>query len=294
MRKRAAIVIVIMLCLALGVASIVQAEQHQPQQDSRYTVSVIPFYSPEKIWLLYDPLVQHLKATTGLPWQLKLYPSHDALLDALCKGELGVALLGPVPLGRAMKSCGAQPLAVALGKDGKPFYRSIVITGDPSVKAWPDLKGKSFGLFKGSTAAHILPVKMLKDAALGSKDVMFTFLESQDSIMSSLLNGNIAAAGVKESLYKRFQKEPLRVLGLSELLPNFAFAALPSWPEDARKPFTQALLKLSPASDARDAETVKPWDDEVKNGFISPDKDYAPSVRLLNNIYTEVMDAPRQ
>src|SRR5574341_537506 len=92
-----------------------------------YTLSVIPFYGPEKIWTLYTPLITYLKKTTGLTWELKLYPNHDALIEGLCGGEITIALLGPVPLGRASMKCGVEPLLVALGRDGHGRHPAPVL-----------------------------------------------------------------------------------------------------------------------------------------------------------------------
>ncbi|NTW57610.1 MAG: PhnD/SsuA/transferrin family substrate-binding protein [Nitrospirae bacterium] len=260
---------------------------------SPYTVAVIPFYGPEKIWLLYSPLIEYLKKTTGHPWELKLYPNHDALIEDLCGGQIGVALLGPAPLGRANRKCGAEPLIVALGKDGKPTYRSVIVTSDAAVTALGGVRGKKFGFFKGSTAAHIVPAKLLKDAGLGMEAVQPVFLESQDRIMTALLTREISAAGVKETLYRKFEKETLRVLTISGPLPNFAFSALPSLPSGVREEFVQALLRLKPHTNIRDADTMQDWDDEIKNGFVTPTDDYLLAVQNLLTTTREIMHEVR-
>jgi ABC-type phosphate/phosphonate transport system substrate-binding protein len=157
----------------------------------------------------------------------ELYPNHDSTIDALCKGEVSLALLGPVPLARSIEKCGAKTLAVAIGADGTLFYHSVIVTTDPSISNLPQLKGKQIGLFKGSTAAHILPMKMLSSAGLNKDDVKPVFFEGQDRIMNALLTGEVTAAGVKDVLYKRFSDTRLRVLKTSEPLPNFAFASSP-------------------------------------------------------------------
>jgi len=286
MRNRfAAFVLCLTFMLSAGLAA---AETHTTDP-SRYTVAIVPFYSPEKIWLLYTPLIEHLKAATGLPWELKLYHNHNALIADICSGQVAVSLLGPVPLGRAHAKCKAEPFLVALGRDGKPTYRSVILTGDYTVMDLDGVRGKKFGLFRGSTAAHILPLKMLKDAGLDAKSFEEVFLESQDRIMTALLTKEIAAAGVKDSLYLKFRGETLRELKTSEPLPNFAFCAIPSLPAETRKLFSSTLLKLHPQTNAKDAATVKGWDDEIRNGFMLPAKDFLPSVMRLRQIYKEVL-----
>jgi len=264
-----------------------------PIQASRYTVAVIPFYSPEKIWLLYTPFIHYLKSSTGLPWELKLYPDHNSLIEDLCGDKVGVALLGPVPLGRADLKCGARPVLVALSKDGSPTYHSLIITSDPTVATLGNVRGKKFGFFKGSTAAHIVPIKMLQAAGLGAGDFQPLFFESQDRIMTVLLTREISAAGVKETLYRKFKNEPLRVLMTSDALPNFAFCASPSLSSEVRERFISALTRLKPLTSDSDAETAKTWDDEIKNGFMPPNEAFLGSIRELNNVYREVMHESR-
>src|SRR5512137_2206836 len=92
----------------LAVAALAAAERPASppaKQASEYTLTIIPYYSPEKIWIKFSPLIEHLKRTTGLPWELKLYHNHEALLEGLCRGDVSFALLGPVPLGRAIDQC---------------------------------------------------------------------------------------------------------------------------------------------------------------------------------------------
>jgi phosphate/phosphite/phosphonate ABC transporter binding protein len=281
------------LCLYFLLSPGIATSETAASQPSRYTVAVIPYYSPEKIWLLYTPFIQYLKSTTGLPWELKFYSDHNSLIEELCNNRVGFALLGPVPMGRAYQKCGAKPVLAAIGKDGKPSYHSVIVTGDPAVTTLSKVRGRKFGFFKGSTAAHIVPMKMLKTAGLRPEDVQPVFFESQDRIMTALLTNEVSAAGIKKTLYQKFENEPLRVLKISDPLPNFAFCVAPSMPTDIRERFITALLKLQPLSNNKDAEVMKTWDDEIKSGFILPTGEYFESVLKVHDIFLEIMHEDR-
>ncbi len=286
-------------CLALLlilVPPVLAGETAKPvtaAEASAYTLTVIPFYSPEKIWARFSPFVDFLKETTGKPWQLKLYPSHEALIDGFCRGESTLALLGPVPLGRVMDKCGAEPLVVALGKDGKPFYHSVVVTNDTAVTSLAGLRGKRVAFFKGSTAAHILPRQMLRQAGLGKGTFSAVFYEGQDQIVNALLAREVSAAGLKDTLYRKFQGEALHVLKTSEALPNFAFAAAPGLDRETRQLFADTVLRLAPATNDQDRKRMEPWDDEIRNGFILPPEGFQTSLRLLMAITKELMREDR-
>jgi ABC-type phosphate/phosphonate transport system substrate-binding protein len=288
---------VLSLCLATALTTLSahpsRAAAPAPAPGPPRTFAVVPFYTPERMWQLYTPLIEYLRRQTGEGWEMKLFPSHDAIVKAVCAGEVDVALLGPVPLGRVNRACGALPFLVPLGKDGKPVYHAMVLTGDPGVTAIAQLRGRKFGLMKGSTAAHVLPVHMLAAAGIGPADVEPVFFESQDRIVTALLAREIAGGGIKEALYRRFEKEPLRLLGTSEPLPNFAFTAPAAQPAAVRERFVAALLKLHPGAGKDDAETVRGWDDEVKNGFMLPAPDFLPAVLRIDEIARAVLHENR-
>jgi len=282
----------VVLAAVLGALPCRAASPGPPVGPAR-TLAVVPFYTPEKMWQLYAPLVDYLRRETGESWEMKLFANHEALVKGVCAGEVDVALLGPVPLGRVNRSCGALPFLVPLGKDGQPLYHAMLLTGDPGIGAIAQLRGRKFGLMKGSTAAHAMPLHMLQQAGLGPGAVEPVFFESQDRIVTALLAREIAGGGVKEALYRRFAKEPLRLLGTSEPLPNFAFTAPASQPAAARERFVAALLKLRPLANEADAQIVRTWDDEVRNGFALPGPDFLPAVLRIDDIGRAVMHEAR-
>ncbi|GAB4484474.1 MAG: hypothetical protein OHK006_08870 [Thermodesulfovibrionales bacterium] len=289
MGKIAASVSAILLAVLLsGAEAVDKPAATAGMNPSEYTVTVIPFYGPEKIWTRFSPLVEYLRKKTGKPWELKLYATHDALIAGLCSNEVSFALLGPVPLGRVIERCKAEPVVVAVDKAGKPFYRSMLITTDPAVTKPADLAGKKFGVFKGSTAAHVVPLTMLRDAGVTKAALDLVYFDSQDHIMNALLARTISGAGVKEPLYRKFEKQ-VTLLTTSEQLPNFAFAAGPSVKAATKKAFASALLRLRPRTGAKDAELMKEWDDEIRNGFILPPASYRSSVMSLLPVTHEIM-----
>lgn len=279
-----------MVSVFMAAASAAQ-QQEAPKKGSgtEYTITIIPYYSPDKLWARFMPLVEYLRKTTGKPWELKLYPNHDSTIEAICSGDVSIALLGPVPLARSIEKCGVETLVVAISEDGKLFYHSVIVTIDPSIQSVTRLRGKQIGLFKGSTAAHVLPVRMLRTSGIGKGDFEPVFFEGQDRIMNALLSGEVDAAGMKDVLYRKFSDSRLRVLKTSEPLPNFAFVATPGLNSRTRALFSKALLKLKPEKNMADRKLLHDWDDEIRNGFVSPSATYRASVMDLLSTYREVM-----
>ena len=283
-------IILICLCIFSGTAAAAQG-QAKHAQASEYTITIIPYYGPEKLWAKFSPLVEYLQQTTKKPWELKLYRSYDATINALCAGEVSFALLGPVPLARGIERCDLEISAVAVAIDGSLFYRSVIVTMDPAISSLSQLRGLKIGMFRGSTAAHIIPFKMLLDEGIYRSDIRPVFFEDHDRVMNALLDGEVAAAGVKDSVYKRSGDTRLRVLKTSEPLPNYVFAASPKLRNQTKALFADALLRLKPQKNLDHRRLMLDWDDEIKNGFVLPPASYRSSVMELLDIYREVMDA---
>jgi phosphonate transport system substrate-binding protein len=255
-----------------------------PRAPAPRRLAVVPFYAPEQMWRLYAPLVEFLRRETGEPWELALHPTHEALIEEFCAGRVDVALLGPVPLGRVNHRCGGLPVLVALGPGGTPTYRSVLLTADPEVTSVAALRGKEIGFFRGSTAAHAVPLRLLDDAGLAPGSYRPVYLESQDRLVAALLAGKISASGVKSALYERFRGERgLRVLATSGPLPNFAFAAPPS-SQGRLDRFAAALRRVRPGERSADAELVGTWDDEIRHGFVAPTPEYLAAVLALQEL----------
>jgi ABC-type phosphate/phosphonate transport system substrate-binding protein len=283
---------ILLLCALFLIAPAAPAAEKADTKIAR-TLAVIPFYAPERMWQLYSPFVAYLGSRTSEPWELKLYASHEEMVRAVCAGEVDVALLGPVPLGRVNIACGAAPLLVALGRDGKPVYRAMLLTSDPAVASIEALRGRKVGFFRGSTAAHVVPLRMLRDAGLAPGSFEEVYFESQDKMLTALLERKIAGCGVKEALYRRFEQEPVRLLQVSQELPNFALAVLPTLPQAVRERLAAALLALRPKERPADAEAMRGWDDEVANGFAVPPPGFLPAVLRLRDVYEAVIHESR-
>jgi phosphonate transport system substrate-binding protein len=264
------------LCLALTSAF----------AENKIHIGILPFYSSDKIWLFYKPFIDYLNKTTGIAWELKLYYNYDAFVNGICKGEFSIGYLGPIPFGQAHEKCKVKPLLVTLNSDGKPFYRSVIFSADKSIGSVEDLKGKkiAFGI-KSSTAAHVVPRKMLEDKGITMDMIKPVLFKNHADIINAVLSGQAEAGAVKESGLKTFGPLSLKKLMLSELIPHHTFCASPNINTDIEKRFINALLKLKPLKNIADKEITKNWDPELKYGFALPPEKYIQEATRLLQLY---------
>lgn len=271
----------LILSLPLALASLPAPALAAGEEKPALTIGIVPYYSPDKMYQLWTPVVDYLNRKTPFTWAIKLGESHDQLVEGLCRGDLHVGYLGPVPLGKALNKCGVKPLLISLGLDGQPTYQAVLVTTDPSVRLVGDLRGRKLGIFEKSTASHYLPLRMLADAGVRREEVEVVNLPSQDRIIAAVLANQVAAGGVKETLFRSFADQKLRALASSVPLPQFSFCAGSSLPPEAEKAFVSALLALHPSQSAADRELLKGWDPELSNGVVVPPADFGDQLKAL-------------
>jgi phosphonate transport system substrate-binding protein len=270
------IITTVIICLALTSAF----------AEKKASIGILPFYSSDKIQLLYTPFIDYLNKETGISWQLKLYSNYDTFVDGICKGEILVAYLGPVPFAKAYEKCKAKPLLVTLNSEGKPFYRGVIFTLDPRINSVEDLKGKkiAFGS-KSSTFAFVVPVNMLEERGIKLDMIKPVFFKSHDDIINAVLSNQADAGAVKESALEKFGIPNLKKLMLSEPIVHFTFCASPNINTDIEKRFINALLKLKPLKNKADKEFTKRWDHELRYGFALPPEKYIQETTRLLKLY---------
>lgn len=248
-------------------------------------VGILPYYAPDKIWHLYRPFISYLNKETGLKWELKLYHSYDAIIDGICKNEVSIAYLGPVPFGLARDKCKVRPLLVVLGVDGKPFYKSIIFTGNKGINSLKDLRGKVFAFGdKDSTSSTIVPRKMLEDEGITMNMIKPLFLKSHEKIIEAVAKNKAIAGAVKGSVFEKFSGLGFKILKVSEPLPHHCFSTV-NMDTEIEKRFINALIKLNPLKNPADRNIIKNWDPELRYGFSIPPDDYILRILEFQNLF---------
>ncbi len=261
-------VIILMIASSLLTTSIYDVSAKE-----RAYISIAPFYAPEKIWRLYSPLIDYLNKSTNIHWELKVYPSHEAIERAVCNNDLSIALLGPLFVYRTHKECGAEMLLAALDETGKENLKIVIVSADKRVRSIKDLVGQRIGLFKPYTAAHGVTKKMLFDEGVTEANTKFVVYQNLERLIDDVMTGAIKAGGVRESSLKGYKNFSFNHIKASGPLPNFFFVASPDTSEGIKKTFVKTMLRLKPLSNERDKRLVQNWDEVVKYGYALPPKD---------------------
>ncbi len=239
------------------------------------------------MYQLYQPFVDYLSEHTPFQFEIKLSRVYEDMIDQLGHGEIVIASCGPVSYIKAREKYPVKPILKALSKNGKPYYRGIIIVRkDSPIQDLKDLKGKSFAFGQAwSTASHILPEYYLQKANIHLKDLKgYSFLRHHDSVVNAVLKGQFDAGAVKDIVAYKYQNEGLRFIFLMDPIPTVPIVVRKDVPVEMVQAVKAALLKLEPQTPVYQKKMAL-WDEEFKYGFTeASDSDYDSIRKILRAV----------
>jgi phosphonate transport system substrate-binding protein len=242
------------------------------------------------MYQLYQPFIDYLNESTPYKFEIKLSRVYEDTIERLGSGEIVIASCGPVSYLKAKEKYGVKPILRALNKDGKPYYRGmIIVRRDSPLQDLKDLKGKSFAFGQAwSTASHILPEYYLLKANIRLKDLKhYSFLRHHDSVVNAVLKGEFDAGAVKDIVAYKYQKEGLRFIFSTDPITTVPIVVRKDAPAEMVQSVRAALLKLDPQNPIHQKKMAQ-WDEEFKYGFTEvTDSDYDSIKRILQAVEKE-------
>ncbi|MDA8240494.1 MAG: phosphate/phosphite/phosphonate ABC transporter substrate-binding protein [Nitrospiraceae bacterium] len=238
---------------------------------------VIPRDNPRIMYEKYQPLLDYLSEKTPYKYELVLKRNYGDAVNAVGKGEVDVALLGPLTYLEARAKYGAICILKPKGADNHAVYRSVIITKkDSYVKTLAELKGKSiaFASIK-STSGNLVPRYLLAGNGLHLGDLSsYANFDYHDSVVKAVLKGQYAAGAVRDSVARKYMKLGIEPIAESETIPTGPLVAGRGTPYAVVESIKKALLELRPG-DGDGQKILRHLDEDCRNGFVeASDKDY--------------------
>jgi phosphonate transport system substrate-binding protein len=199
--------------------------------------------------------------TAALSREIKtvVYDTYDDAANALAQGQVDFAWLTPVAFVRALAANkDLQPIAKAARGNGITYRSAIIVRGGSEVKSLADLKGvKIAWVDKNSASGYILPSRMLQQAGVTPGEEVFA--GNHRKVCEAVALGNVDAGATLSN--ERFGADPpvpdacveslgadaaakLRIVALSDPIPNEVIAARAGLGEEARLQIVVALASL--------------------------------------------------
>ncbi len=248
----------------------------------------IPRDNPRIMYEGYQPLLDYLSEKTPYRYELVLKKNYEETVEAMGRGEMDIAILGPLTYLEVRKKYGAYCILRPRASNGKGTYRSVIIKrkGSP-IKTLSDLKGKSFSFsdYK-STSGNLIPRYMLAEKGIHLRELKsYKNFDYQESVVKAIVRGEFDAGGVKDSVARKYGRLGIEIVAISGEIPTGPVVVRKGLPEKIVKDIEEALLDLG--SENTDSNgIINRLNEELKNGFMkASDNDYEGIRRRINDAH---------
>lgn len=263
-------------------------EEVESQSDNTVYFGVIPRDNPRIAYEKYQPLMDYLSEHSVYKYELVLKKSYEDTVNALGRGDINVALLGPLTYLEAHKEYGAICILKGVTVDGRPFDHSVIVTGEKSgIKKISDVKGRSFAFAATkSTSGNLIPRYMLAEHGIHLSELKeYKNFDYHDSVVKWILRGGYDAGAVSKVVADRYLPLGLRIIATSEPIPTVPVVIGPKTPYVIAEDVRSLLLNLNRTEEGR--VVLEKLDPGFRGGFIEArDNDYEGIRKMINDVPT--------
>ncbi|MFN3479481.1 MAG: phosphate/phosphite/phosphonate ABC transporter substrate-binding protein [Thermodesulfovibrionales bacterium] len=248
---------------------------------------VIPRDNPRIMYEKYQPLLDYLSEKTPYTYELVLKKNYEDTVNALGKGEVDIALLGPLTYLEAKAKYNAICLIRPKGTDGRATYKSVIIKKkDSPITELSDLKGKRFAFSASkSTSGNLMPRYLLANSGIHLNDLNnYANFDYHDSVVKAILKGQYDAGAVRDSVVRKYMKLGLETIAESGEIPTGPLVVGAKTPFSVAESIKSALLELNP-SNPKHQNILRRLDEDLRYGFtVATDDDYKEIRSMINAV----------
>ena len=220
-------------------------EQHVNTFDLVF-MGLVPLENAIKMNNAYAPLCEFINSVLGRRLFIRIGHDYDDAINDLGNSRALISSQTPSTYIEAHDRYNIEPLVVPLSK-GEPFYRSaIVVHADSDIKELSELRGKRFAFGDAkSTGSKAMPQSMLKKNGVDINDLAeHAFLGSHDNVAEAVLKKEYAGGGLMASVAEKYTNKGLKIIAVSDVIPQFPICASPDLSKDDRENLIKALVNL--------------------------------------------------
>lgn len=218
---------------------------------ARLRVGVLPDNEPELLRKRYKPLVRYLEEAVGIPCELIVPESYEAMLESFRAGDIDLAYFGGYTFVAAHELAGAVPL-VQRHQDRR-FVSYFLISPDHASRTLEETGGMRFAFgSRLSTSGHLMPRHFMLEMGIEPehfyREVLYA--DSHDATVYAVRDGK-ADVGVANSMIVqemrndgRLNEGDVRILSESPPYADYVWAMQPGTPDHVRNAVLDAFLAL--------------------------------------------------
>ncbi|MCS6837258.1 MAG: phosphate/phosphite/phosphonate ABC transporter substrate-binding protein [Bdellovibrionaceae bacterium] len=235
-----------------------------------------------------------LEENTPYKFKISTPGSYIAVVEAFGTKKADVAVFTNNGYLLANEKYGAEARLTVL-RHGSALYKSqFIVRADSGINSLKDLEGKKLAFVDpASTSGYLLPLKTLKDRGIKIREHVFA--GKHDNVVTMVYNKQVDAGatfwspedeeGIQDA--RRLVKtqfpdvaEKVKILELTDSIPNDPIVFRKELPEDMKKTIEEALLKFIETKEGKEAFKKIYGVDGLKK---ASDADYASLRAMLKD-----------
>ena len=203
--------------------------------------------------------IQYLEKHTGLSFKANIPSNYFAVIEALGSKRADICIMNSFGYLLANQKFGAKAKLKVIRR-GKDYYRGQIIAhADSKIKTIRDIEGKRFAFTNpASTSGFLFPLKILVDNKVTPKST--SYAKSHSNVVKMIYNKEVDAGATFYSspsgdgtirdarvlIKKQFPdvSEKIKIIEITENIPNDPFVFRKNFPTHLEKKFVNALKKF--------------------------------------------------
>jgi phosphonate transport system substrate-binding protein len=233
-------------------------------------------------------MLEFLEHRSGQTIVLNAQSDYEAVLQGLIDDRIDLAYLGPLPYVLLTdRDDRFVPLVRFLNAEGKSLYTcSLAHFGDTPMRL-DQLGGKRVALTQPySTCGYLTTEHLLRSAGQTLRNIRYFYAGSHSESLLEVVRGNAAVGSAKTAIARKYRILDVQPLAESPPLPGFLLVANPRTTTAAqRAAIREALLSLTPQTNADDRSITADWGEAIRYGAIpARDSAYDPVRELYRSL----------
>lgn len=201
--------------------------------------------------------LKYMEKETGLYFKSGIPSNFIAVVEAFGSNRADVGVMNSFGYLLANAKYGAEAKLKAL-RHGKDYYAgAIYVAAKSGIKDLKGLEGKKFAYTDASsTSGYLYALKMFKDAAIKPGNTMYA--GKHDNVITMIYQGQVDGGAAfysdaidgkikdaRERVFTQFPdvEEKVKILAITDKIPNDPFVFRKGIPEDVTKKIVDALTK---------------------------------------------------
>ena len=223
---------------------------------------ILPIENVSAMYEKFLPLKEYLEKTVGRSIKLKIAQNYQEAIESIGTGEAHLAFLDPSAYCEARHKYKVLPVAQTI-VNGSLKYKSVIVTRkDSPINKIVETKGGRLALGnKSSSSSYLIPAVMFKEVGILLENFKSVdFLEHEDRIALSVLARSHDIGGLSERTALKYINDGLKIVKVSEAIPQFSICAYSKLPIDQLGKIKQALLSINKSKTPELSRAMKDLD----------------------------------